>query len=504
MIIWGINAINHDAAITVVDTHQNRIMFAGHAERYSRIKNDENLNQALIDDAIKQGAKPDLIIWYENPWGRKARQLICQQYDLLKEEPFPKQYMAQFGIKCPIKYSSHHAAHAAGGYFTSPYTKDPKGAAILVIDGIGELTTASIWKGEGNDLKKLWSLKYPNSLGLFYSAVTQLVGMKPNEEEYILMGMAAYGNAQLADIIVGHFRTFYFTDTKSELGISHNFHRGIPADDDFLHEGVVNLGDRFKYSVALAAQILITEKIQLLADKAFKLTKSPNLVYSGGVALNCVANSALDYQAERVWILPNPGDAGNSLGAIAEYLRKPIQWKNPFLGHTIVKRFDIDAIIEELETTGVCGIAHGSAEFGPRAFGNRSLLADPRRADMKDRVNEIKQRQKFRPFAPAVLEEFAHHCFRFPKGIRKAPYMQFVVQVLEPEKWPAIAHIDNSARVQTVGEESPILRQILERWYQKTKCPILLNTSLNIKGEPLVNTWEDAVRWEQKYGVKVF
>lgn len=503
MIIWGINALNHDAAISVVDSDTGRILFAGHAERYSRIKNDEHLNQQLIDDAILQGALPDLVVWYENPWGRKLRQLKCGQYDLLKEEPFPKQYLKQFGISCPVKYSNHHAAHAAGGYFTSKFINDPEGAAILVIDGIGELTTASIWYAKNKKLKQLWSLKYPYSLGLFYSAITALVGLKPNEEEYILMGMAAYGHQYRAQKIVHHLRSNYFNGT-NEIQQSFNFHRGIPCADNFLHEGVTHLGDQFKYDVALAAQILITEKIQVLVDKAFSMTKSKNLVYSGGVALNCVANSALDYLAENIWILPNPGDAGNSLGAIAEYLRKPIQWKGPFLGHTIIKKFNIDAIIEELETTGVCGIAHGSAEFGPRAFGNRSLLADPRRIDMKDKVNEIKQRQKFRPFAPAVLEEYAHHCFKFPKGIRKAPYMQFVARVLEPEKWPAIAHIDNTARVQTVGEESPILRQILERWYQKTKCPMLLNTSLNIKGEPLVNTWEDAVRWEQKYGVKVF
>lgn len=496
MIIWGINANNHDASIAVVGTGGRQILFAGHAERYSRIKNDPDLNQGLIRDALKSGlGDPNHIVWFENPWGRKLRCLRSGQWDQLNEIS-PRKYLERYGLYAPISYADHHGSHAAGGYYTSGFTD----AAILVIDAIGEMTTASIWEGRGFRIKRKWQLKYPNSVGLFYSAITQLCGLKPNEEEYILMGMAAYGDSDAASDIASYIISTYYRGT-NEIQQSFNFHRGVQHDETLNALASTESG---KFALALAAQRIVTTHIQRLVAQAYRTVDSENLVYSGGVALNCVANSEALNAFKNVWIMPNPGDGGNSLGAAAYYLKKPLSWKGPFLGHNINDVLRDDLIVEELLTTGICGVANGRAEFGPRALGNRSLLADPRRADMKDRVNEVKHREKFRPFAPAVLFEKANECFEFPSGIDSSPYMQYVARVRNPELWPAIAHIDNTARVQTVDSEASNLRKILELWYKETGCPMLLNTSLNIKGEPLVNTKDDAIRWQTKYGIKVF
>lgn len=498
MILWGINAMNHDASISAVDSESGEILFAGHAERYSRVKNDPYLNWDLIIDAAKYGT-PERIVWFENPWGRRLRYLKSGQErltDVLFCEMFPKKYMSQFDIHLPISYSDHHASHAAGGFFTSGFHE----AAVLVIDAIGEITTASIWKASGDQINKVWQLKYPHSIGLFYSAMTQLVGLKPNEEEYILMGMAAHGDPNLAESIGVHITDLYFKGD-NEISQSFNFHQGL-VRDEWLN--LMAKSQQGKFSIALATQNINTTLVRRLVNLAKNLSQCHNLVYSGGVALNCVTNTEINGVFDNVWIMPNPGDAGNSLGAVANYLREHLVWRGPFLGHDINRHLDVDAVVNELMTTGICGVANGRAEFGPRALGNRSLLADPRREDMKDRVNEIKHRQKFRPFAPAVLEQHASECFDFGGDYFESPYMQFVVRTKNPEKWPAIAHVDNTSRVQTVNEEVVNMHAIITKWYEKTGCPMLLNTSLNIKGEPLVNSLEDAIRWQQQYGVKVF
>lgn len=484
--------MNHDASISVVDSDTCEILFAGHAERYSRVKNDEHLNYGLVADARSYG-EPRLVVWYENPWGRKIRNIRSGDLKSLLSLESPRAYLSQFGIDVPVKYSNHHASHAAGGFYTSGFDD----AAVLIVDAIGEMSTASIWYANGNKLSKKWSLSYPHSVGLFYSAITDLVGLKPNEEEYILMGMAAYSKH-------GYFLTDYIFETYFKehqcLKQKFNFHRGVRGDQ-FLSS--IASSQQGRYDLAGAAQEVVEACIQQLVDKAEDFVESDNLVYSGGVALNCVANDKFQHAFKNVWIMPNPGDAGSSLGAVANYLRKPLKWKGPFLGHDIKKELDVNAIVEELMTEGICGVAHGRAEFGPRAFGNRSLLADPRRADIKDKVNSIKKRQKFRPFAPAILDGFANEYFRLDDPAKDGKYMQYAVPVLVDDL-PAITHADGTARVQVVDEEAATLKTILHAWYARTGCPVLLNTSLNIKGEPLVNTWEDATRWQDCYKVKVF
>ena len=202
--------------------------------------------------------------------------------------------------------------------------------------------------------------------------------------------------------------------------------------------------------------------------------------------------------------MPNPGDAGSSLGAAALAHGGKINWRNPYLGHNIPGNYPVDNIISELLVRQIVGVASGRAEFGPRALGNRSLLADPRGGTIKARVNEIKRRQQFRPFAPVILEECVNDYFDMPQNYTSSPYMQVVARCRHPDQFPAIIHVDGTSRVQTVSKDCGSgIRQLLERWYVQTGCPMLLNTSLNIRGEPMVNDRADADRFQQEYGVKV-
>jgi carbamoyltransferase len=234
-------------------------------------------------------------------------------------------------------------------------------------------------------------------------------------------------------------------------------------------------------------------------------TVSDNLVFMGGVALNCVANSIIARSGlfKEVWIMPNPGDAGSAVGAVAAHAQRHLKWTGPYLGTDIKREVDVNAIVDDLEAGRVVALANGRAEFGPRALGNRSLLCDPRGPDAKSRMNSIKKREQFRPFAPAVLAEHADMYFDMP--VKSSPYMQFVARCRLPDMLPGVCHVDNSSRVQTVTErDNPVFRGILEEWNRRTGCPILMNTSLNIKGEPLVNTWADAVRFQTLHNIPVY
>jgi carbamoyltransferase len=201
--------------------------------------------------------------------------------------------------------------------------------------------------------------------------------------------------------------------------------------------------------------------------------------------------------------MPNPGDCGSSLGAAALSYGKKLNWQNAYLGTDIPGPYPVKDLISELLTNKIVGVASGRAEFGPRALGNRSLLADPRGRDIKDRVNEIKRRQKFRPFAPVILEELVDQYFEMPKNWSASRYMQVVAKCKYPDKFPAIVHADGTSRVQTVSKDASGIRELLEKWYLMTDCPMLLNTSLNIRGEPMVNDRSDADRFEKLYGIKV-
>lgn len=485
MITWGISANSHDAALAVfID---EKLVFASHSERFSGIKNDRDLCDSLVQYAKQWGA-PDRVYWYENPYLKTARQLYAGQGWKLRDNDIPV-YLARYGILAPVEYTGHHHSHAAAGYYTSGFSD----ACVLVIDAIGEFETMTIWKAKGKKLKKVWSQSYPHSIGLFYSAMTQRVGLKPNEDEYIVMGMAAYGNDSINDRVSRDFIKDY-----DKFTFKNNLHRGCA-------EWAPELLIKDSFEIASATQTVYEILFHTALLKAQSLTKSKNLVLMGGCALNCSANRLTGRFFDRTWIMPNPGDAGSAIGAVLAKTKWDIsQDFTPFLGYDMGSQNRNEKVVENLKTYGIVGLARGKAEFGPRALGNRSLLADPRGADIKDRVNDIKQRQQFRPFAPAILEELCDQYFDMPYGWDSSRYMQVIAKCRNPELFPAIVHRDGTSRVQTVPNDGSPFRQLLELWYKETGCPMLLNTSLNIKGQPMVNTEHDAKQFERRYGIRVF
>lgn len=487
--IIGVSCLSHDAAIAVIK--DNQILFASQSERYSRKKNDKFLNVALIDEAVKYSNGVDKIIFYERPFLKRTRHLFAGQFKKALFSETPYHYLNRFSQfhRRPFQCVDHHLSHACSGYFTSTFHD----AAIVVADGIGEWETLTIWRAQGRILEKIASVKYPNSLGLLYSAFTQRIGFKPNEEEYIMMGLASLGKPIYADLIRQEFmEKVEFPHFKLKV----NMHRGI-------RNWRLDLKDI--ENIAASCQKVIEDLLLELFEWVRKNIPSKNLVFSGGVALNCVFNQKLANSAffDNIWILPEPGDAGNSIGAALAVTRDWVEWKGPYLGHDMGRNLDVDGALAALLAGKIIGVAHGRAEFGPRALGNRSLIADPRNIATKDRVNKIKKRELFRPFAPVVLEEQASSYFDLHQS--SSPYMQFVATCKQPSKIPAVCHVDGSSRIQTLRhDQNPAFHLLLKRFYEATQCPVLLNTSLNIKGEPLVNNWEDAQRFSALHKVEIF
>lgn len=475
----GINAHNHDASVCLVDNSQ--VVFAAHAERYSRRKNDSQLNTELIEDMLSHGT-PSAVYWYEQSWKRSIRQWVFGQkanwYSIRKT-------LAPYGLDhLPIVQVPHHRAHAAHGYQSSSYNE----AVVLVIDAIGEWQSTSIWHAKYGNLECKWKTNYPHSMGLFYSAITQHLGYKPNEEEFIVMGMAAYGHAQHVD----HMRSLIFEHYDPPNFKTIYTHRGIRGllPEWWLPEDVAASAQSIWENYLLRTVNWITQNYPELP-----------LVITGGGALNCVANNRVRHMVPDLYVPANPGDAGLALGAVAAH--HMVQPTHAYLGHDIRRPVDVESVIQSLLAGNMVGIANGRAEWGPRALGNRSILADPRKAHMRDQVNEIKNREKFRPFAPVVLKEHARHLFDTDHNDMTA--MQYAIKCRRPDLLPAVCHVDGTARVQVVAQDSSsIIRQILEAWHQHTGCAVLLNTSMNVRGEPLVNTWEQAQEFSQVTGVEVF
>ena len=445
MNVLGVSEGFHDAGVCLL--RNDRIYFASHSERHSRKKGDKWIHPTQLPKSKIN--KPDIIAYYEKPFRKNLRRIYAGQ----KWQKPRRKYDVYFG---------HHECHAAAGYYTSPFDE----CNVLVIDAIGEWDTMSIWHSKNDSMKKIMTWKYPHSLGLLYSAITQRIGLKPNEDEYITMGMSAFGDPKY--------------DLENQLWENN-------------HRGVGNIfPDARPEDLAASVQDLYERELLKLVE----LCPHENLVIMGGCALNCVANSKI--KGKNIWIMPSPGDAGSALGAAALVLKKKLKWKHPYLGTLILNNVNPKEVVKELLENKVCGIANGRAEFGPRALGNRSLLGDPR-YDIKDTVNDIKKRQKFRPFAPAILEEYADEYFEGPMN----EYMQFVAKA--KHDYSSVTHVDGTARVQVVKKScGSVIRSILEEWYDETGCPMLLNTSLNIKGMPIVNTWDDAMEFSKLYNVKIF
>jgi carbamoyltransferase len=482
----GISQGYHDAGLALIDSNGN-ILHASHSERYSKVKNDASLNYQQFQDCEFTGFENVAVNYYERPWLTNLRRIYAGQ-ELKSIKPVINK-LKYFDLPTKMKKWGHHLSHAAAAFQTSPFDS----SAVVIIDAIGEWDTASIWyayydhKGIAK-YQKLWSKKYPHSIGLFYTAMTERVGLRPMEDEYVLMGMAAYGNKKAL------YKKMYndFINPNGTFSFKENLHLGCKdwAPNDY---------DR---NIAAAAQTIAEELIVAIHQKAADMTQESNVCYGGGVALNCVANSHLHNIWSKVWICPNPGDCGSALGSAALGYGKKLNWKNTFLGYFIPGDLDVKSVIETLSKKQMVGVANSYAEWGPRALGNRSLLADPRPLNIKDRVNEIKRRQMYRPFAPAVLAEHADKYFNLHSSYDYR-YMQYAVSVKDDYPYPATCHIDNTARVQVVTNDGSNLRKILEAWYDKTKCPVLLNTSLNIRGKPMVNDRVDGMRFEKEYNVKV-
>jgi carbamoyltransferase len=488
MNVWGISAGGHDAAISVL--RDGEIVFAAHSERYSRRKNDPQLCWPLIREAFMHG-EPDTIIWHERPWLLKTRAAYAGQWDEVWGPGVKDHLRGNFLDKVPLRTVSHHHSHAAGGYYTSGF----RDAVILVVDAIGEWDTLSIWEGRDHEIYKRASISYPQSLGLFYSAMTQRCGFKPNEEEYIMMGLAALGDPQrlqqqMRDDLIEITTSWPF------FRLRENLHKGcswwLPAE--------TNAAD-----IAAAAQYLFTTVMVSIAAYARDMVGSDNLVLAGGCALNCVTNSVIASTNiyDRMWIMPNPGDAGNSLGAALAHHAEHVQWQGPYLGHNIPGDYPVDRTLAVLGMGQLVGVANGRAEFGPRALGNRSLFGDPRDPDIKSKMNAAKKREPFRPFAPVIPQELASMYFDLLD--QDHGYMQYTVRCKHPDLFPGIVHADGTSRLQTVSRaQHPSLWELLAGWYGMTGCPMLVNTSLNIKGQPLVDTEADAEAFTEEYGIPVF
>jgi len=471
MITWGISSESHNAALSVF--MNDTLIFASESERFSGIKNDPQLNDGIINYALKFG-KPELVCWYENPYKKTLRQFLAGQGFIQNVKKY---------VDAPIKYFDHHYTHACAGYFTSQFDE----CCVVVIDAIGEFQTLTIWEAKGNNLKLKFQRRYPHSIGLWYSAMTQRCGLKPNEEEYILMGMSAYGDPSRLTCDI--FNDFIGEDFRFKTN---------------LHKGCMNWKPDLKteqdyFDIAAGTQIAYEILFRNVLELSKSLVKSDNIVLMGGCALNCSANPIAYNYYNNVWIMPAPGDNGSSIGSVLAHKKRHIDWNGPYLGYDMGYKTDNEKIVDYLLSNKICGLARGKAEFGPRALGNRSLIADPRDPSIKDLVNSIKKRQKFRPFAPVVLEEYAKDYF---EGGNE--YMQFAVKCKSKEL-TSIQHINCTSRVQVLSKKNnPEFYDLLFQWKNKTGCPILLNTSLNIKGHPIVNNYTDMLEWQKTYKVKVF
>jgi len=449
---------------------------------------------------------------------------------------------------CPILFTEHHQSHAASAFFPSPFEQ----AAVLTVDGVGEWATTTIGEGHGNEVNILKELRFPHSLGLLYSAFTAYCGFRINSGEYKLMGLAPYGEPRYVETIYKHLVELK-EDGSLRLNLEHfEFLRSLRmtgAKFDQLFGGPPRPPEtpieQRHMDVARSVQV-VTEEIMLrLVRHARDVTGQKNLCLAGGVALNCVANGLLlrEQVFDRIWIQPAAGDAGGALGAALavwhmqkgrEQPREVVQpdaMQGAFLGPqfsddeieavlrqhgAVYQRLEQDALLERvvglLAEEKIVGFVQGRMEYGPRALGHRSILGDPRSPKMQSVLNlKVKFRESFRPFAPAVLEEKAGEFFELSTS---SPYMLLVAPVHASQRLeasatanglerlkqirsriPAVTHVDYSARVQTVSAvENPIFHDVLRRFEAKTGCPVLVNTSFNVRGEPVVCTPDDAFR----------
>ena len=573
MYTLGISAYFHDSAAAL--THENKLIYAVQEERFSRKKHDANFPKQSIMYCLEEGKisphEIDYIVFYEKPFLKFERLLetylafaprgltsfLKSMPIWLKDKLFQKENLIKLlkrhgegeNLRNKIFFSEHHLSHAASAYYPSPFNE----AIILTADGVGEWATTTVAIGKENKVDILKEIHFPHSLGLLYSAFTYYIGFKVNSGEYKLMGLAPYGKPNYKDIIYkelidikndGSFRLnqkyFNYSTglTMTNKKFSNLFGENPRKPDQELNQ--------FHMDIAASIQTVIEEIMVKICSSLKDEYKIKNLCLAGGVALNCVANGKI-YKSnlfDNIWIQPASGDAGGSLGAALAYWHleldkskkttKDDKMKGSYLGpsykkgiientlNTLEAKYEVyetkDIIkktAEELTEGKVIGWFHGKMEFGPRALGNRSIIADPRSNKMQKKLNlKIKFRESFRPFAPSVLRDHLSEWFELDID---SPYMMMVAKTNEQinikmsseeeelfgiEKLniprssiPSVTHVDYSARIQTVHESTNLMySNLIKEFFNLTRCPVLVNTSFNVRGEPIVNTPEDAFK----------
>ena len=576
MYILGISCYYHDSAAVLI--RDGQIIAAVEEERFSRKKHDSGFPKHAIDFCLMTAGitakNLEFVVFYEKPFRKFHRILISDlsifPLSLVAFREAMRVWMTQkLWIKSEIAsylkisekiilFSEHHLSHAASCFYPSPFAE----AAILTADGVGEWATASYGIGNGNSIKILKEIWYPQSLGLLYSTFTAFLGFEVNEGEWKVMGLAPYGKPVFADKVrrvvrvhpdgsfsldFSYFSYQYSDKTAYSDKFIDLFGHPVPPEQSYLVT---------KRSADLAASIqLVTEEILLnMAKNLKKISKSDNLCLAGGVALNSVANYRLLKESgfKNIYVQPAAGDSGGALGAAlyvyhhvlknknrhvqntsyfgqeysdseiktflnhpeGESLRHPSGVAERLPGGVVIKKYTNDKLIDYIATQiskgRVIGWFQGRFEWGPRALGHRSILADPRNPQMKDIINaKVKFREAFRPFAPSILADHAPKVFDFPKNPQDHFPLRFMLYVVPVKKdWqkkvPAITHADNTARPQLVfRQENPLYYRLISAFYKKTGVPLILNTSFNLKGEPIVASPADAYSTFTRSGIDI-
>ncbi len=574
MRILGISAFYHDSAAALID--DGRIAAAAQEERFSRKKHDaafpEQAIRFCLDQAQVELKDIDYVVFYDKPFLKFERLLETylafaprgfRSFNMamplwLKEKLFQKGLLRKrfqafdpdFDWQTRLLFSEHHLSHAASAFYPSPF----EDAAVLTMDGVGEWATTSVAMGSGNRLEVTKELHFPHSLGLLYSAMTYYTGFKVNSGEYKVMGLAPYGEPKYRELILDNLIDLK-ADGSFRLDQSYfDYCTGLKMTNgkfDALFGGPVRgreeLLTQRHMDLAASIQAVVEEVVLRLTRALHKETGASNLCLAGGVALNCVANGKIvrDGHFENVWVQPAAGDAGGALGAALTAYHLYQDQPRPSNGHTDTmsgsylgpefaqheietrlraagadfETLSDDALIERtaeaLSDGQAVGWFQGRMEFGPRALGGRSILADPRSQAMQKTLNlKVKYRESFRPFAPSVLREDVADWFELDAD---SPYMLIVADVVESRRKqmteaeqalfgieklnvprsdiPAVTHVDYSARIQTVdARTNPRFHALISAFKSRTGCPVVVNTSFNVRGEPIVCTPEDAFR----------
>ena len=548
MRVLGLSCFYHDAAVCLID--EGRIVAAATEESFSRKKHDSGFPRRAAEYALRQGgisaADLSAVMFYDKPL-KKFDRTIRTHLDhfpfglgsFIRKMPhlmgtelrLPKVLRDELGYRGPVLYSDHHLSHAASAFFCSGWEE----SSFLTVDGVGEWATSTWGVGRGNTIEVLGETRFPHSLGLLYSAITFYLGFKVNSAEYKVMGLAPYGQprfvSEMRQLIHiaddGSFRLdmSYFDFERGQRMYNGRLEALFGRPTRPLEVGEV---EPFHHDVARSLQVIVDEVMVKLATHIVERTGISRLCLAGGVALNCVANGEVLRRSPvtELFVQPSAGDAGGAMGAALQLwnglLQKPRlpRLESVYLGpeesdeqvrSTLegygarFETLDREALLRRavglLEAGKVVGWHHGRMEWGPRALGHRSILGDPRVPDMRDVINrKIKMREGFRPFAPSVLADKANEWFEMDCD---SPYMLLVAPVRAGKTpLPSITHVDNSARVQTISREQDALYyDLIAGFGERTGVPVLINTSMNVRGEPMVCTADDAYRCFMRTGM---